>query len=213
MSFITEHNEKYKNFRPLNSINILFPGVWIGDNVCVGAGTIIYPGAVLYDGVRIGNNCVIDSGAVIGAEGFSTRLEDGKATRMKNVGGVIIGDEVEIGANTCIDRASLEGKHTRICDRAKIDNLVHIAHNVIVGYDTRIAPHVCIAGSTVIGDRVWISVGCSIREHLYIADDAEIQMGAVVISDVLEGQKVGGFYATDADKWKRLSTMVHQGFI
>jgi UDP-3-O-[3-hydroxymyristoyl] glucosamine N-acyltransferase len=214
LSFISEHNEKYKNFRPLQQ-SIPFSEEMYDPkcNVRIGAGTILYPNVIIYDNVTIGKNCVIDSGAVIGAEGFSTRLEDGKAIRMKNVGGVTIGDEVEIGANTCIDRASLEGWNTVIYERVKIDNLCHIAHNVIIHHDVRIAPMVCIGGSTVIGTRVWISIGCSIREHLWIQPDAEIQMGSVVIADVERGQVVAGHYATDSEKWKRLSKLTHEGML
>jgi len=96
VSFITEHNQKFLEFRPTIRGRyftekqtyagcVIHPGVYLGQNVLIGPGTIIYPNAVIYDGVEIGRNCVIDSGAIIGAEGFSTRMEDGKAIRLKNV--------------------------------------------------------------------------------------------------------------------------------
>lgn len=224
MGFIEEHNEKYKSFK---SFNIPGPSVetskgftvndwnrnliFVGSNVTIGIGTIIHPFVFIHDNVHIGEDCTIDSGAVIGAPGFSIHLIEGKAVALKQVGGVKIGDGCEIGANTCIDRASLDGVYTTIGDNVFIDNLVHVAHNVVIGSNTRIAPQVCIGGSTIIGQRVWISIGCSIREHIVIGDDATIQMGAVVIVDVPRGKEYGGFYATDGKKWKDFSKVINAG--
>jgi len=177
----------------------------------IGKRTYIHPSAIIYDNVTIGNDCIINAGAVIGAEGFSTKIEDGKATKFPNKGGVIIGDGVDIGANTCVDRATLEDVYTIIGDRVLIDNLVHVAHNVVIGNDTRIAPMVCIGGSCIIGERVWISIGCSLREHLTIGDDAVIMMGAVVIADVPPSGEYGGFYAMEHSKWKRFSKILKDG--
>jgi UDP-3-O-[3-hydroxymyristoyl] glucosamine N-acyltransferase len=212
MTFIEEHNEKYKNFVSFHHRNNYARDlVAIGRNVCIGQNVFIGPFVTIYDDVTIGDDCIIESGAVIGSEGFSTRLVDGRAIRMRNVGGVRIGNGVEIGANTCIDRASLDGVYTTLGDRVLIDNLVHVAHNVVIGNDTRIAPQVCIGGSCSIGSRVWISIGASLREHLTIGDDAEIMMGAVVINSVGTGKKVGGHYATNHELWKAFSKRINAG--
>jgi UDP-3-O-[3-hydroxymyristoyl] glucosamine N-acyltransferase LpxD len=212
LSFITEHNEKYKDFNPISdTIPFKEDYYHARTNVRIGKGTILYPNVIIYDNVTIGNNCVIDSGAVIGAEGFSIHWEDDKWVQMRNVGGVLIGDRVKIGANTCIDRASLEGRNTVIWDDAKIDNLVHIAHNVEVGFRSIILPQVCIGGSTDIGNDVWIGMGALLREHISVGSGSYITMGSVVIANVDPSSRVGGYYATDHHKWKYFSRLVRNG--
>jgi UDP-3-O-[3-hydroxymyristoyl] glucosamine N-acyltransferase len=214
MTFITEHNEKYKDFLPfipggdigeakLYDVT-LYPGAQISSGCSIDHGTIIYPNAVICGDVHIGKNCIINPGAVIGMDGFTTRIEEGKAISMRNVGGVVIGDEVEIGANTCIDRASLKGWNTWIGDRVKIDNLVHIAHNCTIGADTRIAPGVVLGGSTDVGERVWIGIGAITKEHTTIGDEAFICMGSVIIDNVSVGAKYGGHYAMEHKEWKQI---------
>jgi UDP-3-O-[3-hydroxymyristoyl] glucosamine N-acyltransferase len=191
LSFITEHNEKYKDFRPLQqSIPFNEEMYDVKSNVTIGKGTILYPNVTIYDNVSIGENCVIDSGAVIGAEGFSIHWEDGEWVDMKNVGGVIIGDNVKIGANTCIDRGSLLGHHTIIESGVKIDNLCHIAHNVKIRHRSIICPQVCVGGSTDIGEGVWVGIGAKLQEHIVIGDNSFICMGAIVTEDVLNNTKV-----------------------
>jgi UDP-3-O-[3-hydroxymyristoyl] glucosamine N-acyltransferase len=221
MSFITEHNEKYKDFSPFtsefNRYDRIYPGrmlekdYYTGSKVRIGKGTIIYPNVVIYDNVTIGENCIIDSGAVIGAEGFSIHWEDGEWKDMKNVGGVIIGSDVKIGANTCIDRASLEGHYTIIESGVKIDNLCHIAHNVKIRHNTIICPQVCVGGSTDVGEDVWVGIGAILREHIVVGDGAFICMGSVVISDVAHKAKISGHYATDNHLWKAFSNIVRSG--
>jgi UDP-3-O-[3-hydroxymyristoyl] glucosamine N-acyltransferase len=200
MSFITEHNEKYKDFKPFtnafNRYDRMYPGAilakdyYTGDKVRIGTGTIIHPNVVIYDNVTIGKNCVIDSGAVIGAEGFSIHRENDEWVDMKNVGGVIIGDNVKIGANTCIDRASLEDHFTIIESGVKIDNLCHIAHNTKIRHGSILCPQVCVGGSTDIGEDVWVGIGAIFREHLIIGDGAYICMGAIVTENVQSNARV-----------------------
>lgn len=223
MGFIEEQNEKYKDFIPLtepiffiekttySNGAVIYPGVTLGHNVLIGAGTIVYPNVCIYNDVYIANNCTIDSGAVIGASGFSPHLIDGVSISMKQVGGVRIGSDCEIGANTCIDRASLYGHDTIIGDRVLIDNLCHIAHNCIIEDDVQMAPQVCVGGSTRIGARTWVSIGVSIRQRLTIGKNCNLQMGAVVIADVPDETTVGGFYATDSEKWIAFSKKVMKG--
>ena len=194
--FILAHNEKYKDFRPFcyrEQGLKCYDGVTIGWGCKIGEGTIIYPGAIIYDDVWIGEDCVVDSGVVIGAPGFSVHLIEGKAVRLKQVGGVKIGNGCEIGANTCIDRASLEGHYTVLGDRVFIDNLCHIAHNVIIQEDVRIAPHVTIGGSCIIGDHTWLSMGCSIKEHTMIGHNCFVCMNSTVVKNLLPGEKYNSF--------------------
>jgi UDP-3-O-[3-hydroxymyristoyl] glucosamine N-acyltransferase len=218
MSFITEHNKKYENFRPFNyrpktswTIANHYPNTMIGTNVEIGAGTIIYPNVTIYDNVTIGQDCVIDAGAVIGAEGFSIHYEDGKWVDMKNVGGVKIGDNVKIGANTCIDRASLENAYTIIEKFVKIDNLCHVAHNVVIGEGSVLCPQVCVGGSTVIGQGVWLGIGAILREHITVDDFAFVCMGSVVTGDVESGTRVAGYYAMNSNRWKSFVAAVRSG--
>lgn len=220
MSFITEHNNKHKNFRPIrNIINAkvsfygidAYEGCFISSGANIGKGTVVYPGAVICDNVTIGENCIIGPNSVIGAEGFTSRIEEGQAILMKNVGSVSIGNNVDIGANTCIDRGSLEDSCTTIGDRVKIDNLCHIAHNVKIGNDTRIAPTSVFGGTTTIGERVWIGIGVITKEHVAIGDDAFVCMGSVVISDIGANEKVAGYYATSNNDWNKFSSAVKAG--
>lgn len=148
-------------------------GVRIGDKVEIGRATVIYPNCVIYDGAKIGNGCVIHAGTVIGSDGFGyVKDEKGEHVRFPQVGSVVIGDNVEIGANCTIDRGSLGV--TEIGDGTKIDNLVHIAHNVKIGKRVIIAGQSGIAGSTVIEDDVVIAGQVGISDHVTIKSGAII---------------------------------------
>jgi UDP-3-O-[3-hydroxymyristoyl] glucosamine N-acyltransferase len=190
-----------QNVKIEDNVTIL-PYVTIGSDVIIGNNTIIHPSANIFDNVYIGKNCIIDSGAAIGPEGFSTFYNSEFGTgRIKNIGGVRIGDFVEIGCNTVIDRSSFQC--TMIWNRVKIDNLVHIAHNCEIGEDTRITPLVCIAGSCKIGKRVWIGIGCSLRDHITVGNDSQVLMNGVLINSIGEKERVGGFYAMPHKIWKK----------
>lgn len=144
----------------------------IGNGCVLGDETILKPRVTFYDAVRVGKHCLIHSGAVIGSDGFGFANEKGRWVRMPHLGGVSLGDSVEVGANTTIDRGFLED--TSIGENAVIDNLVQIAHNVSVGAHTAIAACVGIAGSTKIGDKCLIGGASSIAGHLNIADGVQI---------------------------------------
>ncbi len=168
--------------------------VIIGDNVHIHAGcviaeavsiahnTIIYPNVVIYTGVTIGAHCIIHSGAVIGSDGFGIANEQGEWLKVPQLGGVIIGDRVEIGANTTIDRGAIED--TFIAEGVKLDNLIQIAHNVKIGKNTAIAGCVGIAGSTTIGQYCAIGGGAGILGHLSIADHVHITATSLVTKSV-----------------------------
>jgi len=150
---------------------VLRPNVILYDNVIIGENTEIHSNVVCYDNTIIGKNCIIHSGAVLGADGFSflENPADGKYEKIPQLGNVMIGDNVEIGANTTIDCAMMDS--TVIGDGVKLDNLVHIAHNCAVGDNTAMAAQVGISGSTTIGKRNRIGGQVGVAGHLEIADD------------------------------------------
>lgn len=152
---------------------IIGAGCYVGVGVSIGAGTRLHSRVSIYDHCVIGRNCLIHSGAVIGSDGFGfAREPDGKWVKIPQIGRVLIGDDVEIGANTAVDRGALDD--TVISDGVKIDNLVHIAHNVHIGEMTAIAGCVGIAGSTHIGARCMLAGQVGVLGHLRIADDVVI---------------------------------------
>lgn len=186
----------------------IFDGVRIGKNVTIGKSSIIHPNCVIYDNVSIGENVILHAGAVIGADGFGY-VRDGANGYVKfpQIGTVIIEDNVEIGANTCIDRGALG--ETRIGEGTKIDNLVQIAHNVQIGKRVVIASQTGISGSTIIED------DCVIGGQVGMGDHARVLSGAVIGSQagVLPGKIVrpGVYWGTPVqplDEYKRQNAMV-----
>lgn len=178
------------------------PGASIGACV-VGDGSVIHAGVRLQDGTRIGKNVIIHPGTVIGADGFGyERDDDGALVKFPHLGGVQIEDDVEIGANVCIDRGALVD--TLVRTGAKIDNFVHIAHNVVVGQHAAVIAHAMIGGSTTIGDYAWIAPSACVRDGLTIGERAVVGLGAVVVKDVGDGETVMGAPARDAAEYKRL---------
>ena len=162
---------------------VIGAGSFVGRGVRLGAGTRLAPRVVIYAGCVLGRNCIVHSGAVIGSDGFGfAREKDGRWLKIPQAGRVLIGDEVEIGANTTIDRGALDD--TVIGDGVKIDNLIQIAHNVHIGEHTAIAGCVGIAGSTRIGARCMIAGGVGIAGHLTIADDVVISAATVVVKSI-----------------------------
>jgi UDP-3-O-[3-hydroxymyristoyl] glucosamine N-acyltransferase len=152
----------------------LYPHVYIGSGCQIGEDVILYPGVRIYPNTIIGHRCIIHANAVIGSDGFGYRPdENGHYVKISHVGKVILEDDVEIGANTVIDRGTLT--FTRIGKGTKIDNLVQIAHNVIVGDHTVIAAQAGIAGSASIGHHARIGGQVGIAGHIHIADRVEIQ--------------------------------------
>jgi UDP-3-O-[3-hydroxymyristoyl] glucosamine N-acyltransferase len=151
----------------------LFPQVFLGDNVSIGSNSILYPGVKIYHDCSVGKNVTIHAGTVIGSDGFGfAPQEGGNFKKVPQIGNVLIEDNVEIGANTTIDRATIGS--TIIKAGAKLDNLIQIAHNVEVGNDTVIAAQVGISGSTKIGSKVMIGGQAGFVGHLIIADGSKI---------------------------------------
>ncbi|MBP7415785.1 MAG: UDP-3-O-(3-hydroxymyristoyl)glucosamine N-acyltransferase [Pyrinomonadaceae bacterium] len=183
-------------------------GVRIGRNVVIKKFTVLHPNCVIYDNVQIGSHCVVHAGAVIGAEGFGyIRDEHGEYHQFPQIGTVQIEDNVEIGANSCVDRGALG--ETRIGEGTKIDNLVQIAHNVQIGKRVVIAAQTGISGSTVIED------DCVIGGQVGMGDHARVQSGAIIGSQagVLPGKIVrpGVWWGTPVqplDEYKRQNAHV-----
>jgi len=166
--------------------------VSIGEDVVIGAGSILYPNVTLYPRVRIGARAIIHAGAVIGGDGFGFANEDGRWVKIPQAGGVSIGDDVEIGANTTIDRGALAD--TVIGDGVKLDNQIQIGHNVRIGAHTAIAGCTGIAGSTHIGEYCTLGGAAMILGHLSIADRVNISAGTMVSKSIKEAGDYTGFY-------------------
>src|SRR3989338_8789783 len=163
----------------------------ISGYVRIGENSVIRGNVSIYGNVKIGKNVIINSGAVIGAEGFGYEPdEDGTLVQFPQIGGVIIEDNVEIGANTCVDRGALGD--TIIREGAKIDNLVHVAHNVIIGKNCRIICLVGIGGSVEIGDGSFVGISASIKNQKKIGKNVTVGMGSVVTKDIPDNTIVVG---------------------
>ncbi|MCU7693065.1 UDP-3-O-(3-hydroxymyristoyl)glucosamine N-acyltransferase [Haoranjiania flava] len=166
----------------------IFPGVFLGKQVEVGENTELFPNVVIYNECKIGNNCTVHSGTVIGADGFGfAPQQDGTFQKVPQIGNVLIEDNVEIGANTTIDRATIGS--TTIKSGAKIDNLVQIAHNAEIGPNTVIAAQAGISGSTKLGRNIMIGGQAGLVGHIHIADFVRINAQSGVSKSILEQKK------------------------
>ncbi|NLO22468.1 MAG: UDP-3-O-(3-hydroxymyristoyl)glucosamine N-acyltransferase [Syntrophomonadaceae bacterium] len=175
--------------------------VIIEDNVQIGDNTIIHNNVYIHENTRIGSNCIIHSGAKIGIDGFGyEKQEDGTYEKFLHIGGVTIGDNVEIKSNTCINRGTLS--NTVIKKNVKINDLCHIAHNVIIGEATIITSGCSIGGSTKIGRNCWIAPRVAIREGLTIHDNVLIGYGSVVVKSIEKECTIIGVPAKPLKKGK-----------
>tara|TARA_B100000242_G_C43009378_1_gene469226 strand:- start:293 stop:1315 length:1023 start_codon:yes stop_codon:yes gene_type:complete len=176
-----------------NNVKV-YPHVLIAENVSIGNNCIIYPGVKIYRNTIIGNNCIIHSGTVIGSDGFGFNFDDkGNTLKIIHNGNVYIQDDVEIGSNCSIDKATLGS--TIIKTGAKLDNLVQIAHNVTIGKNTCLAAQVGVAGSTIIGDNCLIGGQVGIAGHLKIGDRVQIQAKSGVLKNIKSKSVVMGYPA------------------
>lgn len=168
----------------------LGPGVFLGEGVSIGSDAVIYPNVTVRENVIIGRRVIIHSGAVIGSDGFGYVLEKGIQYKIPQVGGVIIEDDVEIGANVTIDRATVG--NTIIGSGSKIDNLVQIAHNVKIGKNCIIVAQAGISGSVEIGDGVVLGGQVGVRDHIKIGDRSMIASRAGIVSNIPAGRVYSG---------------------
>jgi UDP-3-O-[3-hydroxymyristoyl] glucosamine N-acyltransferase len=180
----------------------LYPFVYIGENVVVGEKTKIYPNVTIYDGVKIGKKVTIHSGTVIGSDGFGYVWDGSKHVKIPQLGTVEIEDEVDIGANVTIDRASL-GK-TTIKKGVKIDNLVQIAHNVTIGENSIIVAQVGIAGSATLGKNVILAGQAGVRDHITIGDNVKAGGQTGITKDVPEDSLIMGTPHLSFKEWAKL---------
>jgi UDP-3-O-[3-hydroxymyristoyl] glucosamine N-acyltransferase len=190
-----------KNVRIENNV-IIYPNAYIGENVTIKSGTKIYPNVTVYHDCKIGENCIIHSGTVIGSDGFGfAPNEKGEFQKIPQIGNVLIEDNVEIGSNVSIDRATMGS--TFIRKGVKIDNLCQIAHNVDVDQNSAMAAQVGIAGSSKIGKNVLIGGQAGISGHLKIADKTKIVAQSGIPSTVKKAQTLMGTPGIPIDDFKK----------
>ncbi|MCC6797994.1 MAG: UDP-3-O-(3-hydroxymyristoyl)glucosamine N-acyltransferase [Candidatus Hydrogenedentes bacterium] len=180
----------------------------IGRNCVIGRQAVIYQNVTIGDRVTVGNECIIQPGAVVGADGFGYTEQNGEQIRIPQVGTVILGDRVEVGANSCIDRATFGA--TIIGSGSKIDNLVQIGHNVQLGRNCIVCGNAGIAGSTVLGDNVTIGAAAGANGHIEIGTGAKVAANAGVTKSVAPGAIVSGFPAVDIATHRRKEASLRQ---
>lgn len=184
----------------------IFPQAYVGDNVIVGDNTIIKPGVKIYHNCKIGKNCIIHAGAVIGADGFGFAPSSNGYEKIPQIGNVEIGDNVEIGANTTIDRATMGS--TRIRSGVKLDNLIQIAHNVEIGESTVMAAQAGVAGSTKIGSWNMIGGQVGFAGHISVGDRNSIGAQSGIPNNVGSDKRLMGYPAVDAGSFARQTVYI-----
>lgn len=190
-----------KNVRLGKGVQI-YPQVYLGDNVVIGDNTILYAGSKVYYNCQVGANCIIHSGAVIGADGFGFEPDSkGFNQKIPQIGNVVIEDDVEIGANTTIDRAMMGT--TIVRSNAKLDNLVQLGHNVEIGQSTFMCAQVGVAGSTKIGHHCILAGQVGVAGHIEIADQSVFGAQTGVAGSVKKSGIYQGSPAIDASVWRR----------
>jgi len=185
----------------------IMSGAYIGRNCRIGKNTIIHPNAVI-ENATIGEDCVIHAGASVGKDGFGYTRQDGKNVFIPHAGRVVIGNRVSIGANSCIDRGALTD--TQIGDGTKIDNLVQIAHGVIVGKECFLAANVGISGGVVIGDRALLAGGVGIANKVRIGEGVNIGGGSGVMKNIPAGETWIGYPALPATENLRMTAWLRK---
>lgn len=181
---------------------VIHAGCVIGDDVTVGEGSVLYPNVTIYHGCRIGSRAILHSGAVIGADGFGFAPEGGQWIKIPQIGGVTIGDDVEIGANTTVDRGALDD--TVIGDGCKIDNLVQVAHNCDIGPHSVLAGCTGIAGSVILGEHCIVGGAGMISGHVTLAPGTTISGGSLVMKSITKPGLYTSVFPLDVhDQWVR----------
>lgn len=180
----------------------IYPQVFIGNNVKIGDNTILYPGVKVYHDCEIGNRCIVHAGVVIGADGFGfAPAPDGSYEKIPQIGNVIIEDDVEIGANTAVDRATFG--HTRVGAGTKLDNLIQVAHNVEIGRGNVFASQSGIAGSTKIGNYNMVGGQVGFAGHIKVGDFNEIGAQSGIPNSVGDHRRIIGYPAVDARQFAK----------
>jgi len=192
----------------IGSAGIVEAAAFVGDRTIIGESVWIHPRASVMPGVRIGDRVVLHSGCVIGSDGFGWAFVDGRAERIPQIGNVVLEDDVEVGANSCIDRAQTGS--TRIGAGTKIDNLVQIGHNCRIGKHCVIAALTGLAGSTVIGDYVKVAGQVGFKGHVTVGSGVTIAGQSGVWRDVADGATVSGNPAHDHREQLRQEVMIRK---
>ncbi|MBK9974902.1 MAG: UDP-3-O-(3-hydroxymyristoyl)glucosamine N-acyltransferase [Planctomycetes bacterium] len=185
---------------------IVYPHCFIGDEVTIGDNTVIYPHVTILQGCQVGKNCILHPGARIGADGFGFHFVAGKFIKAPQRGTVVIEDDVEIGANTAIDRARFDV--TRVKRGTKIDNLVQVGHNVEIGQNCVIAGQTGIAGSAVLKDYVMLGGNVGVGDHITIGMGAKIAARSGLMRDVAPGMRMAGQPAEEGKTYMRREAML-----
>jgi len=185
----------------------LMPGAYLGPGASVGDDSVLHPNVVLEKGVQVGRRSIIHAGTVLGSDGYGFAREGERHRKITHAGIVRVGDDVEIGANCTVDRAVM-GENV-IGDGSKLDNLIHIAHNVKIGRNCLILGQVGISGSTILGDRVVMAGQSGVVGHARIGDDCVIAGKSAVFKSLEPGSQVSGIPALEVGRWRRLT--VHLG--
>ncbi len=184
-------------------------GCFVGEGSLIGEQTRLWANVTVYHNVRIGQRCIVQSGAIIGGDGFGFANERGSWLKIPQTGGVVIGDDCEIGANTCIDRGAIED--TVLGNNVILDNLVQLAHNVKIGDHTAIAGGTTIAGSTVVGRYCIFGGAAAVNGHIEICDGAQISGMAMVMKSITEkGVYTSGLPAVENAEWRKTTVKLRQ---
>jgi UDP-3-O-[3-hydroxymyristoyl] glucosamine N-acyltransferase len=184
----------------------LYPGVYVGERSVVGDDTIVHPNVSIGKNIRIGSRVIIHAGTVIGSDGFGFVTDNGQHHKIPQVGGVIIEDDVEIGGNCTIDRATLG--NTVIKKGTKLDNQVHVAHNVTIGEHCLIAGQTGIAGSSTLGNYVVFGGQVGVSDHTIVGDRVMAGGKSVIAKDVAPGQVIAGFNAMPLREWLKVQAVL-----
>lgn len=188
---------------------VIHAGCSIGDDVSIGAGSILYPQVTIYHGCRVGKRAILHSGAVIGADGFGFAPEGKSWIKIPQIGAVSIGDDVEIGANTTVDRGALDD--TVIGDGCKIDNLVQIAHNCIVGANSVLAGCAGLAGSVTLGEQCIVGGGGMVSGHVTLAPGTVLSGGSLVMKTITRPGRYTSVFPLDThDEWLRNASHIRR---
>lgn len=179
----------------------IYPQCYVGENAEIGAGSVLKPGVKVYHGCKIGARCILHSGVVIGSDGFGFAPENGHYRKIPQLGIVEIADDVEIGANTTVDRAVMGA--TKIGSGTKLDNLIQVAHNCTIGSDTVMASQSGVAGSTHIGSNCVIGGQVGFAGHINVGDRVQIGAQSGIPGNVAEGSRVMGYPAVDYSQFAR----------
>lgn len=179
----------------------IYPQAYVGDGVTIGDDTVVRSGVKIYEECKIGSRCILHSGVVIGADGFGFAPKDGKFEKIPQTGIVVIEDDVEIGANTTVDRATFGS--TKVGRGTKLDNLIMVAHNVVIGEDNVFASQTGIAGSTHIGNHNMVGGQCGFAGHITVGDNNEFGAQSGIPNNVGNNRRLMGYPAVEARQFAK----------